>query len=124
VRPSAASGQATVELALVLPVLVVLTLVVVQVGQVVRQHVVVIHTAREVARAAAVAPDAPTTAEVADRHGLEAERLAVEVAPPDDGGYVLARVRLLAATDVVLVGPLLPDVPLSAEAQMRAEWVR
>jgi Flp pilus assembly protein TadG len=113
-----------VEVALVLPVLVVLMLIVVQVGQVVRQHVVVIHTAREVARAAAVSPRAPTTADVAGRHNLDESRLAVEVGPPDDDGFVRAQVRLLAATDVVLVGPLLPDVPLSAEAHMRAEWVR
>jgi Flp pilus assembly protein TadG len=118
-----ARGQATVELALVLPVLVVLMLVVVQVGQVVRQQVVVIHTAREVARAAAVSPRVPTAAEVAERHGLDGARLDIEVGPPDGSGFVRAQVRLMAATDVVLVGPLLPEVPLSAEAHMRAEWV-
>jgi Na+-transporting methylmalonyl-CoA/oxaloacetate decarboxylase gamma subunit len=113
-----------VELALVIPVLVVLVLFVVQVGQVVRQHVLVIHTAREVVRAAAVSPTAPTGAEVAERHGIDPDRLVVEIEGPDTGGYVRASVRVSAATDVVLVGGLLPDVPLSAVAHMRAEWVR
>jgi hypothetical protein len=123
-RPPTARGQATVELALVLPVLVVLMLVVVQVGQVVRQQILVIHTAREVARSAAVSPVAPSAAQVAERHGFDPHRLEVEVRPPDSDGFVTARVRVVVATDVVLVGSLLPEVPLVAEAHMRAEWVR
>ena len=117
-------GQATVELAIVLPVVVVLLLAVVQVGHVVRYRVVVVHTAREVARAAAVSPDAPSVADVGGRHGLDAARLGVEVAPPDDGGFVRATVSYDIATDVVLVGPLVPDVSVEATAAMLAEWRR
>lgn len=47
-------GQATVEFALALPLLAVLLLAVVQVGLVVRDQVVLVHAAREAARAVAI----------------------------------------------------------------------
>lgn len=117
-------GQATVELALVVPVVVVLVLMVVQVGQLVRDRVVVVHTAREVARAAAVSSTPPSVSEVASRHGLDADALAVVVDPIDAAGYVRVSISYDAATDVVLVGPLLPSVTVTAEAHMLAEWRR
>lgn len=117
-------GQATVELAVVLPVVVVLVLMVVQVGHVVRHRVVVTHTAREVVRAAAVSPAAPTAVAVADRHGLDPSRLRVVVDPPDADGFVRATVSYDVETAVVLVGPLVGDVTVNAEAHMAAEWLR
>ena len=50
-------GQATVEFALLLPVLVLALLAVLQVAFVVRDQVAVVHAAREAARAASVDPD-------------------------------------------------------------------
>jgi len=117
-------GQATVELSLVVPVVVVLVLMVVQVGQVVRDRVVVVHTAREVARAASVSSTPPTVAEIATRHGLDADSLTVVVDPVDAAGYVRVAISYDAGTDVVLVGPLLPTVTVTAEAHMLAEWNR
>ena len=54
-------GQASVELALVLPLVVLLLLAVVQLGLLVRDQILVVHAAREAAREAAVDPaaDAP-----------------------------------------------------------------
>ena len=49
-------GQASVEFALVIPLVFVALLVVAQIGLVVTAHVGVAHTAREVARAVAVDP--------------------------------------------------------------------
>ncbi len=49
-------GQATVEVALVLPVVVVMALLVVQTGLLVRDQVLAVHAARAAARAVAVAP--------------------------------------------------------------------
>ena len=49
-----AAGQASVEAALVLPVLVVVALVVLQAGVLARDQLVTIHVARTAARAAAV----------------------------------------------------------------------
>lgn len=117
-------GQATVELALVVPVVVVLVLMVVQVGQVVRDRVVVVHTAREVARAASVSATAPSVGDVAQRHGLDVDGLQVVVDPVDAAGFVRVSIRYASPTDVALVGPLLPDVTVTAEAHMMAEWRR
>ena len=49
-------GQATVELMLVLPVIVMLALLIAQVGLVARDSVLLHHVAREAAREAAVNP--------------------------------------------------------------------
>lgn len=50
-------GQATLELALLLPVLMLMVLFCVQVGFLVRDQIMVVHAARSAARAAAVAND-------------------------------------------------------------------
>ena len=50
-------GQATVELALTFPLVVLLLLMVVQLGLVIHAQLLAIHAAREGARAAAVAPE-------------------------------------------------------------------
>ena len=54
-------GQATVEMALILPLLVLCIAGIVWVGQVMAMHVRVEHAAREGARAAAVEPAAATS---------------------------------------------------------------
>jgi len=117
-------GQATVELALVLPLVAVLLLVVLQAGLVVRDRVLVTHAAREAARAAAVADVDPASAatRAALRAGdLSAERLAVTSAVVDGGERVTVRITYRSSTDVPLVGALLPDIDLGAEATMRVE---
>jgi Flp pilus assembly protein TadG len=112
-------GQATVELALVLPVVVLLLLAVVQVALVGRDQVAVAHAAREAARAAAVDP-APEAAVRAARAVVPGA--VVDVGPrPPIGGQVRVTVRVVAPTDVPIVGPLVPDAELSATAVMRVE---
>lgn len=116
-------GQAAVELALCLPLLAALALLVVQVGLVVRDQIVVTHAAREAAREAAVSPGraAPRRAVLASSR-LSADRLVVEVGRRGrPGDRVRVTVRYRAATDVPLVGALVPDVRLSASAAMRIE---
>ena len=56
-RPAGDRGQASVELALLLPLLVLLLLVILQVGLLGRDVVLVTHASREAARAAATDPD-------------------------------------------------------------------
>ena len=111
------SGQATVELAVSLPFVVAALLLVLQVGLVVRAQVLVVHAAREAARAAAVgeAPPPPD--------GLDPARTTVVVAGAggDAGSRLTASVVHRLATDVPLVGPLLPDVELRGTATMRVE---
>lgn len=116
-------GQAAVELALVLPLVAVLALALLQVGLVVRDQILVVHAAREAARAAAVEP-AP---EAARRAALAAgplvpARLAVRVDPPPGGqGQVRATLVYRSPTLAPLVGALLPDISLRAWASMRVE---
>ena len=122
-RASADRGQSTVELALVLPVVLVLAFLVVQVGLVVRDQVRVVHAAREGARAAAVSPDPGAAAGAVDRNGgLAPDRTEVTTSPRGGrGSEVTVVVTYRAATDLPLVGPLLPDLDLSADATMRVE---
>lgn len=95
-------GQALVEAALVIPLLVVLAFGVVLVGRVVHATVAVQATAREAGRALAAAPSEPAGLAagrergqaVAAGHGLEADRLAIAL---DSGGFArggLATVRV------------------------------
>ncbi len=86
------SGQALVEAALAIPVLLVLAFGVVAVGRVTEAKIAVQAAARESSRALAVAPseeqgfaDALTTGEnVAGGYGLDKSRLTIEL---DSGGF-------------------------------------
>lgn len=116
-------GQSTVELALVLPVVLVLAFALVQIGLVVRDQVLVVHAAREGARAAAVSPDPMSPRHAADRNsGLAGDRLQVtSTGRAGPGSRVQVSVVYRSVTDLPLVGPLLPDLTLTAEATMRVE---
>jgi hypothetical protein len=111
-----------VELALVLPVVMIVLLLVVQVGLVVRDQLLVVHAAREAARAASVG-DAPDEVQrVAGRAGpLVASRLHVMVSGGGRGFAVEVDVRYHCVTDLPLVGPLVPDLDLGEKVVMRQE---
>jgi hypothetical protein len=119
------AGQAATELALVLPLLVLLLLGIAQVVVLARDQILVVHAAREAAREAAVDPRPAAVRRAALRaggEGLKPERLATE-ASHTGGAPVTVIVRLVyrAPTDVALVGPLLPDIEVRAKAAMRRE---
>lgn len=118
-------GQSTVELAVVMPVIVVLLLVVIQLGLVIRDQVLVVHAAREAARSAAVATidERPAAARSAASGAgpLDPERLRITDAVLPTGQRVHVRVEYRSRTDLPLVGALLPDVDLSSDATMRLE---
>jgi TadE-like protein len=116
-------GQATVELALALPLVVLLLLALVQGGLVVRDQILVTHAAREAARAAAVDAD-PAAAERAARSAgpLRSDRLHVRLdGRGRAGSRATAHVSYDAPTRVPLAGSLFGDVRLQATASMRAE---
>jgi len=116
-------GQATVELALVLPLVVALVLLVLQAGLVGRDQVLVVHAAREAARVAAVDADAgaPSAAARAATP-LDGSRLRVTVGPRGGpGSIVRVEVSYRCPTDVPLVGRFAGDVELHASAAMRVE---
>lgn len=79
-RRRAADGQAAVELALVLPVLLAVGVLLAEAGLVVKDYVLVAHAAREAVRAAVVDPTAAAAGQAArDTVGLVPARLAIEV---------------------------------------------
>ena len=116
-------GQATVELVLALPVVVLALLLVIQVGLIARAQVLVVDAAREGARAAAVDGPAAAAPAAARTPGLRAERIRVdtEQLPGTTGDLVRVHVRYRAPTDVPLVGVLLGDPELTADVTMRRE---
>ncbi|HTN79363.1 MAG TPA: TadE family protein [Acidimicrobiales bacterium] len=117
-------GQATVELALVLPVFVMLLLLVIQVGVLVRDQVMVIHAAREGARAAAVTGANAAAAENAAlaAAGLPLRSTDVVTTPPGTKhDLVRVEVRYTDSTNVPLVGRLLGDVHITGTVSMRVE---
>ncbi len=113
------------EVALVVPVVAVLLLAIVQVGLVVRDQVLVVHAAREGARAAAVDPRPGAAAAGAKASSpLKASRLTTETVTSHMGAnsIVTVRVTYRSATDVPLVGAFLPDITLQSKAAMRIEY--
>ncbi len=118
-------GQASVELALVAPLLLTMLLGVVQVALVARDEILVVHAARAGARAAAVDADpGAARAAAAESTALKPDRLSTETSHrggSDD--LVIVTVRYRSPTEVPLVGRLLPDVVLEANAAMRDESV-
>lgn len=147
--PGATSGQALVEFALVVPILLILVLGVIDFGRAWHAYQVITDAAREGARLAVVArtPSAtPTTVEGAVRDALTRRNLPsgsrttavtvglVQPAPPaaplvwpGDAGDQVA-VRVDQNFNFLFVGPLLrwaagrETVTLSTTSVMRKEW--
>lgn len=127
------SGQALVEAALAIPVLLLLVFGVVAVGRVTEAKVAVQAAARESSRALAVAPseeqgivDALATAEsIAAGYGLDGGRLAIDV---DSGGFarggtVTSEVRYsVSLSDLPLLSFI--DVEVSASHSERIDLYR
>jgi Flp pilus assembly protein TadG len=112
-------GQATVELALVLPVLVMLLLMLIQVALIARDQLLVQDAARAAVREASVGAD-PGRVRDAARRTLAG--VTVDVHRADRvGDPVTVTARYVEHTRLPLVGPLVPDVLLHATATMRAE---
>jgi len=108
-------GQATVELALVLPLVLVVLLGCLQVVEVLVEQVRLVHVVRDGARAAAVSAEP----EVAARAVTGAQRIRLDVTSTDTTVEVTgwADVR----TDVPLIGRLIPDITLRERLTMTVE---
>lgn len=112
-------GQATVELALSLPLLFIFLLGIVQLVVIVRDQLAVQLAAREAARAAAVALPAGGAAQGAADRAVTLRPLIVATRVAID--TVTITVSHVTRTDVPLIGALLPDVTVSATATMALE---
>ena len=121
---SGQKGSATLELALVLPLALLLTLALVQVGLIARDSAVVALAAREGSREAAVTTDDAAVREAALRSGgLPEDRTDVSVNRSGSvGDPVTVRVLYRAPLVVPFVEWLFPDeVELTSRATMRQE---
>jgi hypothetical protein len=112
-------GQATVELALVLPLLFGLLVLVFQIALVARDEVLVVHAARDAAREAAVTRDAARVA-TATRRTLPDATVRV-VRRGRVGEPVEVAITYVSRTDLPLIGTLLPDLTLHGRSVMRVE---
>ncbi len=115
-------GQASSELVLALPLVLLLVAMAVQAGALVRDRVRLGHATREAARTAMVSSAAEAAAHAAAAAELDPERLEVTVGGgrlPGDRLVVTARYRVV--TDVALIGRLLPDLVVEERLVTRRE---
>ena len=117
------AGQATVELALCLPLLALVLGAVVELSLLASDQVRLWHAAREAARAAAVEPDASAAQAAAEQVGLDA--IVVSVTPDAAfrvrGEPVTATVTYRPPGHVPLLSEAVSRLELEAQAVMRIE---
>ncbi len=111
-------GQAAVEFAVALPIVVVMAVGLVLVGTAVRNELAVELAAREGARAAAVSA---TPAAAAAQAATRAVDLSIEVATTTDGSTVTVTVTYIDAVDVAIIGSLIGPVTHVGSATMALE---
>jgi hypothetical protein len=118
-RPIASDdGQAAVEFAASLPIVVVVLLAIVQVGVSIRNELAVELAAREAVRAASVTVDPAHSATAAARRAVS---LPVDVVVEVSGRDVTATVEFTDPTDVPLIGWAIGPVTHRATATMVLE---
>ena len=111
-------GQATVEFALCLPLMVLVVLFVLQLLVVGLVKVQLVNAARDCARAATVSAE-PSSAVARSINRLGLDDVDYSVNTVD--GWVTVTVMRTVATDIPLVGPLVDDVVLSESVTMLVE---
>jgi uncharacterized protein (UPF0333 family) len=112
------SGQASVEFALTLPIVVVMTLGLVLVGTAVRNELAVELAAREGARAAAVSATPATAAANAANRAIS---LPIDVVTALGTSTVTVTVTYVDPVDVAIIGSLVGPVTHTASATMAFE---
>lgn len=114
-------GQASVELAVILPVVVVLLLVVVQAGVLVRDRLAAVSAARVAARAVIVDPQpAAARAALADAGGRAAQAQVRVSGERRAGGLAVVAVRL-EPTRLPIVGRAIGGVTIEEELTVLVE---
>lgn len=112
-------GQATVEFAIVLPLVAILVLGIVQLVVIARDQLAVELAAREGARTAVVSADPDRAASDAAHAAVGIDGLDVTVTRAGDQLTVVVRRRV--ATDVPLVGLLVGDIEVTAAVTMQRD---
>ena len=111
-------GQAAVEFALALPLIVVVILAVAQLGVSVRNDVAVALAAREAARAAAVSAHSNISAEAAARRAVN---LPMSVSVIETADSVTATVSYVDNTDIAIIGAAIGPITHTASVTMSIE---
>lgn len=116
-------GQATVELALCLPLVALLLGLVVEIGSIVADQARLWHAAREAARVSAVDASVERVEAAAHAGGLDSVEVEIE---PDERFRVMGQpttvtLRYEPQARVPILGRLVPRRALNADATMRIE---
>ena len=112
-------GQATVEVALLIPILALFLLLIVQVALFAREHVLVAQAARSAARELSVNNNRENAISIARRSVPNAR---VDIARPGTAGqYLSVTVHETVKSSLPLIGVLFPDVTVSSQVVMRVE---
>lgn len=112
-------GQATVEFALTIPILIIVLLGAIQVFVIVVDRLHLVHVTRDATRAASVSAEpAAAVSQVIETAWSDRQ---VTHTVDDSGDLVRVRVELINSTDVPLIGRFLPDVHLTESLSMLAE---
>jgi Flp pilus assembly protein TadG len=116
-------GQTTVELALCLPIVLLVLAAVVEIGLIAGDQIRLWHAAREAARVAVVEPDPATAVKAAEAAGFETVDVSIspEVPRRKAGSPLTVALSFDRPGVVPLVGKLFEAVELTSEATMRIE---
>ncbi|MGA1157932.1 MAG: TadE/TadG family type IV pilus assembly protein [Ilumatobacteraceae bacterium] len=112
-------GQATVEFALTIPVLVIALLGAIQVFVILVDRIHLVHVTRDAARAASVGDDPRSAAEMVINRSFPDREISLTVSMSDD--VVTVEMVLVNPTDVPIIGRFLPEVELRESLSMLAE---
>ena len=115
------SGQATVELALVMPLIIGLLLIILNVGLVVRDQLAVWHAASAGARAASISPDSPDVVQQAVEVEVGLRPLHLQIVR--DEQLITVEVQYPRTINLWLIKHIVPPLTLSASVTMHVQDV-
>ena len=115
------SGQATVELALVMPLIIGLLFIILTVGLVVRDQLAVWHAASAGARAASISPDSPDVVQQAVEDEVGLRPLHLRIVRDDD--LITVEAQYPRTINLWLIKHIVPPLTLSASVTMHVQDV-
>jgi len=115
------SGQATVELALVMPMIIGLLLIILTAGLVVRDQLAVWHAASAGARAASISPDSPDVVQQAVESEVQLRPIHLRIVR--EGDLIIVEAKYPRTIGLWLFKFITPPLTLSATVTMHVQDV-
>ena len=115
------SGQATVELALVMPMIIGLLLIILTAGLVVRDQLAVWHAASAGARAASISPDSPDVVQLAVESEVQLRPIHLQIVR--EGDLITVEAKYPRTIGLWLFKFITPPLILSATVTMHVQDV-